>query len=133
LRRVAKYGDGWMASAYNITPEGFSEKWKKLCRYAEELGKDPASIGNAVVTMFTYLSKNREKARQVAKSTLAPVLGRPMEELERLLPFGTPEQCIQKIRRLAEVGVRRVHIWPIQDELKQMEIFSDHVMPHFLG
>jgi len=132
LRRVARYGDGWMASAYNITPEGFSERWKKLRHYSEELGRDPGSIGNAVVTMFTYLSENREKARQVAKSTLSPALGRPPEELQRLLPIGTPEHCIQKIRRLAEAGVTRVHIWPIQDELDQMEIFSEQVMPHFL-
>ncbi|HVP82461.1 MAG TPA: LLM class flavin-dependent oxidoreductase, partial [Nitrososphaeraceae archaeon] len=25
LKRVAKYGDGWMASAYNITPDKFKE------------------------------------------------------------------------------------------------------------
>ena len=30
LRRAAKYGDGWMASAYNITPDKFKEKWKTL-------------------------------------------------------------------------------------------------------
>jgi len=30
LRRVAKYGDGWMASAYNITPDKFKAKWKLL-------------------------------------------------------------------------------------------------------
>lgn len=133
LRRVAEYGDGWMASAYNITPEGFSEKWKRLRLYAEELGKDPDSMGNAVVTMFTYLSQDQEKARLAAKNTLAPALGRPLEELCRLLPFGTSEQCIEKIRRLAEAGVKRVHIWPVQDELEQMEIFSDQVMPQFLA
>lgn len=132
LRRIARYGDGWMASAYNITPEGFTERWKKLRHYAEESGRDPGSIGNAVVTMFTYLSENREKTRLVAKSTLSPALGRPSEELQRLLPIGTPEQCIQKIRRLGEAGVTRVHIWPIQDELDQMEIFSNQVMPQFL-
>jgi len=132
LRRVARYGDGWMASAYNITPESFSERWKKLLYYVEEMGKDPGSMGNAVVTMFMYLSENREKATQVARDTLAPVLGRPPEELERLLPFGTPEQCIRRIRRLAEAGVRRVHVWPVQDELEQMEVFGEQVMPQFL-
>src|SRR5919108_1640611 len=30
LKRTAKYGDGWMASAYNITPDKFKEKWKVL-------------------------------------------------------------------------------------------------------
>jgi alkanesulfonate monooxygenase SsuD/methylene tetrahydromethanopterin reductase-like flavin-dependent oxidoreductase (luciferase family) len=40
LRRVAKYGDGWMASAYNITPDKFKEKWKILLSYRQALGKD---------------------------------------------------------------------------------------------
>jgi probable F420-dependent oxidoreductase len=133
LMRVAKYGDGWMASAYNITPEGFCERWQRLRLYAEELGRDPSLLGNAVVTMFTYLSKDRQKTTLVAESTLAPVLERPWEQLQKRLPFGTPEQCTQKIRRLAEAGVKRVHIWPVQDELEQMEIFSDQVMPQFLA
>jgi alkanesulfonate monooxygenase SsuD/methylene tetrahydromethanopterin reductase-like flavin-dependent oxidoreductase (luciferase family) len=30
LKRVAKYGDGWMASACNITPEKFKERWKTV-------------------------------------------------------------------------------------------------------
>ena len=110
---MARYGDGWMASAYNVTPEGFSERWGKLHHYLEELSRDPGSIGNAVVTMFIYLSGNREKARRVTRRVLAPALGRPSEDLQRLLPFGTPEQCVEKIRGLADTGVRRVFVWPI--------------------
>ena len=102
-----------MASAYNVTPEGFNERWGKLHHYLEELSKDPGSMGNAVVTMFMYLSENREKARRVTRRVLAPALGRPPEDLQRLLPFGTPEQCVEKIRGLADAGVRRVFVWPI--------------------
>src|SRR5919108_2161652 len=39
LRRVAKYGDGWTASAYNITPDKFKEKWKTLLLYRKEMGE----------------------------------------------------------------------------------------------
>jgi alkanesulfonate monooxygenase SsuD/methylene tetrahydromethanopterin reductase-like flavin-dependent oxidoreductase (luciferase family) len=134
LRRVAKYGDGWMASALYTTPDDFRERWNRLLFYVEKLGRDPSSIGNAVATMFTYLSKDQEKAKRVAKSTLGASarLGRRLDELGRLLPFGPPEQCIKKIRKLAEAGVKRVIIWPVQDELEQMEIFSAQVMPQFI-
>jgi alkanesulfonate monooxygenase SsuD/methylene tetrahydromethanopterin reductase-like flavin-dependent oxidoreductase (luciferase family) len=30
LRRVARLGDGWIASAYNTSPEGFAESWAGL-------------------------------------------------------------------------------------------------------
>ncbi len=40
LKRVAKYGDGWMASAYNITPQKFKEKWDILLSYRKRLGRE---------------------------------------------------------------------------------------------
>ena len=44
LRRVVKWGDGWMPLAY---PPGEEAKaaFAKLQRYAEEAGRDPATIG----------------------------------------------------------------------------------------
>src|SRR3990170_531613 len=30
LRRAARFGDGWLASAYNTTPEGFAAAWNRI-------------------------------------------------------------------------------------------------------
>ena len=49
IRRAAKYGDGWMASAYNITPDKFKEKWNILLSYRKRLGKDGESFGNSIM------------------------------------------------------------------------------------
>jgi len=38
LKRVAKYGDGWMASTYNITPDKFKEKWSAIRSYGRNFG-----------------------------------------------------------------------------------------------
>jgi alkanesulfonate monooxygenase SsuD/methylene tetrahydromethanopterin reductase-like flavin-dependent oxidoreductase (luciferase family) len=40
LKRLAKYSNGWMASAYNITPARFKEKWNFLLEYRKSLGKE---------------------------------------------------------------------------------------------
>jgi probable F420-dependent oxidoreductase len=44
LRRIAKWGDGWMMLAYPADDTAKAE-FAKLRRYAEQEGRDPASIG----------------------------------------------------------------------------------------
>jgi len=131
LRRVAKYGDGWMASAYNITPKKFREKWTLLMSYIREMNKDVESFENSVMTMFGYIDDSREKVHKLIKDVLAPSLGRSVDELENLLLFGSSEECLRKISLLYESGVKRIHFWPINDYLRQIEIFFKEIVHNF--
>jgi alkanesulfonate monooxygenase SsuD/methylene tetrahydromethanopterin reductase-like flavin-dependent oxidoreductase (luciferase family) len=131
LKRVAKYGDGWMASAYNITPDKFKVKWKILLSYRQALGKDIQSFENSVMSMFGYIDNDRNRAHRMAKDVLSPALGRPTEELESLLLFGSPDHCLEKIRALSEAGVKRIHFWPVSDYLEQIEIFRNEIVSYF--
>jgi alkanesulfonate monooxygenase SsuD/methylene tetrahydromethanopterin reductase-like flavin-dependent oxidoreductase (luciferase family) len=128
LRRVAKYGDGWMASAYNINPEQFKERWRRVLSYAREYGRNPDSIGNAVVSMFCYVVRDAEKAKHKLK-VLADALGRPFEELRRVLPFGSPVESSKIVQKLAEAGVEHIHFWPVDDEEEQIEMLSEEIIP----
>ncbi len=49
LRRIAKWGDGWMMLAYPADATALAE-FAKLRRYAEAEGRDPAAIGIEVWT-----------------------------------------------------------------------------------
>jgi alkanesulfonate monooxygenase SsuD/methylene tetrahydromethanopterin reductase-like flavin-dependent oxidoreductase (luciferase family) len=131
LRRVAKYGDGWMASPYNITPKKFREKWTLLMSYIREMNKDVESFENSVMTMFGYIDDSREKVHKLIKDVLAPSLGRSVDELENLLLFGSSEECLRKISLLYESGVKRIHFWPINDYLRQIEIFFKEIVHNF--
>jgi probable F420-dependent oxidoreductase len=131
LRRVAKYGDGWMASALHITPDEFREKWRLLLTYRRELNKDVESFENSVMTMFGYISNDKEKAHRMAKEILLPALGRSGDELENLLLFGSTEQCLKKINVLYESGVKRIHFWPVSDYIEQIEIFFKDIAQKF--
>jgi alkanesulfonate monooxygenase SsuD/methylene tetrahydromethanopterin reductase-like flavin-dependent oxidoreductase (luciferase family) len=91
LRRTAKYGDGWMASAYNITPEKFKEKWNILLSYRKRLGKNSESFENCVMSMFGYIDNDKDKVDRMVKDILSPALGRPAQQLENLLLFGSVE------------------------------------------
>ena len=132
LRRGAKYGDGWMASAYNITPDKFKEKWKILLSYRKNLGRENESFENSIMSMFGYIDNNKVKVHNMVKDKLSPALGRPAEQLQNLLLFGSIEQCIQKINALHEAGVKRIHFWPIGDYEEQIEIFrKEIIVPYF--
>ncbi|HKQ22486.1 MAG TPA: hypothetical protein VJS91_10635 [Nitrososphaeraceae archaeon] len=123
--------NGWMASAYNITPDKFKEKWNLLLAYRKDLNKDVNSFENSVMTMFGYIDDDNEKVHEMAKNVLSPALGRSAEELENLLLFGSTDQCLKKIKQLYESGVQRIHFWPVNDYIRQIEKFSKEIMPNF--
>jgi len=131
LRRVAKYGDGWMASAYNITPAKFREKWMLLLNYRRDMNSDVEQFENCLMTMFGYIDNDKEMVQSMVQKVLSPALGRPADELNNLLLFGSSDECIKKISLLYESGVRRIHFWPINNYLQQMEIFFKEIVKNF--
>src|SRR5918994_892550 len=47
LRRTARLGDGWLASAYNTTPETFADSRRRLGQHLGASAKDPDLFPNA--------------------------------------------------------------------------------------
>jgi alkanesulfonate monooxygenase SsuD/methylene tetrahydromethanopterin reductase-like flavin-dependent oxidoreductase (luciferase family) len=123
LKRLARYSNGWMASAYNITPAKFKEKWNFLLDYRKSLGKAKAQeepFENSVMSMFGYIDDNKDKVRKVVREILSPALRRPAEDLEQMLLFGSLDECLRKIRNLVDAGVKRIHFWPVLDYKSQI-------------
>jgi alkanesulfonate monooxygenase SsuD/methylene tetrahydromethanopterin reductase-like flavin-dependent oxidoreductase (luciferase family) len=124
LKRLAKYSNGWMASAYNITPGKFKEKWNFLLSYRKSLGKKEEPFDNSVVSMFGYIDDDKDRVRKVLKEILSPALGRSAEDLEQMLLFGSLDECLRKIRNLVDAGVKRIHFWPVLDYEDQICVFK---------
>ena len=120
-----------MASAYNITPEKFKERWKTILSYRLSNGKDIKSFQNSVMSMFGYIDDDVEKVHEMVKNILSPALARPPEDLETLLLFGSVDHCIKKIDALRNVGVKLIHFWPIYDFNDQIEIFSKEIASNY--
>jgi alkanesulfonate monooxygenase SsuD/methylene tetrahydromethanopterin reductase-like flavin-dependent oxidoreductase (luciferase family) len=126
LKRLAKYSNGWMASAYNITPAKFKEKWNFLLAYRKTLGKEEDELfDNFIVSMFGYIHDDKDKVHKVVREILAPALRRPAEDLEQMLLFGSIDDCLRKVRNLVDAGVKRVHFWPVLDYEDQIRIFKN--------
>jgi probable F420-dependent oxidoreductase len=129
LRRTARLGDGWIASAYNATPESFASALGRLGEHLRAAGKDPDRFPNAIATMFFHVSEDRAKAEQIIKDVLGPMLNRPEEELRRRLLVGPAQECAEKLAAYQAAGARRIFLWPVQDEVRQLTTFREQVVP----
>ena len=127
LRRAVRLADGWLASAYNTTPERFARGWTRVQRSLLETGGDAAGFGNGLATMWFHLDDRR--AGSVLESVVAPAVRRPVEELRERLPFGSAEAVAAKLDAFRAAGVQRVFIWPVTDELEQLRRFAGEVIP----
>jgi alkanesulfonate monooxygenase SsuD/methylene tetrahydromethanopterin reductase-like flavin-dependent oxidoreductase (luciferase family) len=129
LRRVARLGDGWLASAYNTMPDQFAVALAKLGNQLKVFGKDPASFPNSLATMFMYITEDKFKSERLLSETLAAALHRPVDQLRERLLVGAPEVCAEKLAAYKAAGVERVFVWPINDEIEQLRIFQQRVAP----
>jgi len=126
LRRVARQGDGWLASAYHATPEHFATSLAYLKTQPNIAGRQ---FPNAVATMYTYLTDDPDKAESVLRTLISPRQA-PADLRDRML-IGPVENCVEKLRRLEAAGVDQVFVWPVADEVGQLEKFAAEVAPHF--
>jgi alkanesulfonate monooxygenase SsuD/methylene tetrahydromethanopterin reductase-like flavin-dependent oxidoreductase (luciferase family) len=127
LRRAVRLGDGWLASAYNTTPERFGKGWASARRLLEERGRDPEAFSNGLATMWFHIDDRR--ADQVFDERLAPAMSRPPGELRERLAFGSAAAVVERCAAFQEAGVQRMFVWPVADELEQLHRFAEHVLP----
>jgi alkanesulfonate monooxygenase SsuD/methylene tetrahydromethanopterin reductase-like flavin-dependent oxidoreductase (luciferase family) len=129
LRRVARLGDGWLASAYNTTPDDFSAAKQSLSEQLHVHGKDRDRFPNALATMWTWITEDARDADRALREILAPMLGRDPEALRDPLCIGSSEKCAELLSRYAQAGCERVYLWPLGDEPQQIELAATAVLP----
>jgi len=130
LRRVARHGEGWLASAYHSTAEHFIKCMAYLTTQLERFGKEPGAFPNAVATMYLHITDDPAESTSVLQMLVSPRQA-PSDLRDRSL-VGLPGDCIQKLQRLQVAGAQEVFVWPIRDEVKQLRRFADEVFPHFI-
>ena len=116
LRRVVRLGDGWLASAYNTTPEQVAA------------GRAEHGVSCSVATMWTYVTDDRdERGHQVRR--LAEMLRRPEDELAGRVLVGEPERCADLLGRYADAGVDLLFVWPLAEPERQLGRVMREVVP----
>jgi hypothetical protein len=97
-------------------------------------GGDPDRFANGIATVWTYVTEDRAKAERILADVLAPLLGRPVESLRTLsLPIGPAEVCAQRLSAFADAGAQRVFVWPLGDDVNQLRLLAERVVPRISG
>jgi len=121
LARVAAAGDGWLASAYNTTPERFAAARADLAAALAARGRRPDGFPNALATMWTWVTEDRAEGDRVLAEVLAPILRRDPDELRAQVCVGPAGHCAELLAGYAAAGCGRVYVWPLGDEPRQLE------------
>jgi alkanesulfonate monooxygenase SsuD/methylene tetrahydromethanopterin reductase-like flavin-dependent oxidoreductase (luciferase family) len=128
LRRVARLGDGWLASAYNTTPERFREGLDRLAEELRRAGKAPERFPTAIATAWLHVTEDTAAAERTLGEVLAPMVHRPVEALRSApLLIGPAEVCAERLSAFVAAGARRIFVWPLGDEVRQLELFRERV------
>ncbi len=127
LRRVARLGDGWLASAYNTTPADFAAARRDLAEACVRLGRTP--LPAAVATMWLRVTDDDAETERVLRDVLAPIVRRDPDELRGRVCVGTPDHCVRLLSAYAAAGCVRMHVWPLEDEVAQLERLLRDVVP----
>jgi alkanesulfonate monooxygenase SsuD/methylene tetrahydromethanopterin reductase-like flavin-dependent oxidoreductase (luciferase family) len=129
LRRVARLGDGWLASAYNTAPALFAEALARLNGYLADHGKNPETFPNALATMWFYITEDASEADHIFRHRLLPAVNRPESLLRERLPIGPAGAFADLLAAFEASGLQRVLLWPVADEARQLELFCEKVAP----
>jgi alkanesulfonate monooxygenase SsuD/methylene tetrahydromethanopterin reductase-like flavin-dependent oxidoreductase (luciferase family) len=122
LRRVARLGDGWVASALVNEPEEFGEQWQRLKQLLADEGRDADAFPNILATLFYYVGDDAER---VVSERLAPLLGKPPETVLARAAVGSPTEVGERIRAYAAAGAQRIQLWPAAEPLEQIEALAE--------
>jgi alkanesulfonate monooxygenase SsuD/methylene tetrahydromethanopterin reductase-like flavin-dependent oxidoreductase (luciferase family) len=129
LRRVARLADGWLASAYNISPPDYADAWSALQVMLTDRGRDVDTFPNALGTMWFHITDDAAEAEAVFRERIVPTVHRPEDVLRERLPVGPADAFAEKLVAFRDAGVQQVFVWPVTDELHQIERFRAEVWP----
>lgn len=127
LKRAATRGDGWLTYFYK--PEDFSADWAKVCRFAEEAGRDPATLISTNQLpicvgpreqiegpMNEWLHKEWDYSA-TSKSTAESAI------------MGSAKECAEQLQQHIDTGIDRIIFVPYKYEQAQVEAIARDVIP----
>jgi probable F420-dependent oxidoreductase len=130
IKRAARLGDGYMP--YLFSPERYRDSLEKVSAFAQQHGRDPASI-EAGMYQFICLADTYEEARQRANQDLSLRYNQPFDRIvDRYCVLGTPDQCAERLGHYVEAGVRHFILVPIGPPAElpvHLEVYAREVVP----
>jgi alkanesulfonate monooxygenase SsuD/methylene tetrahydromethanopterin reductase-like flavin-dependent oxidoreductase (luciferase family) len=124
LRIVAEHGDIWNTFYGDV--DQYRHKLGVLAGHCGDVGRDPSDIRKSVT--FRAVLDQDERA---AHARAAELYGDPLQErLQTMMVVGTPEQCVERLRAYADLGVRDFLLGALAPaDWQTIELIAESVAP----
>lgn len=108
LRRVAKYGDGWMTTGN--TPESLAHNLEQIRQYAREEGRELGPDFEVALYYNINVNEDYEAALQESKRFLDAYYTTDYSRayLENWVALGSPQRCIDKLQSYIDAGATTI-------------------------
>jgi alkanesulfonate monooxygenase SsuD/methylene tetrahydromethanopterin reductase-like flavin-dependent oxidoreductase (luciferase family) len=116
-----------------VSPDQFRQQWGRITALADEEGRDPAQLGNALYHNIN-INEDRQAALEESKGFLETYYSTKFSPVfvKGWTTAGSPRECIAELRAYFDAGVQHITLrlasW---DQQKQLKRFLTEVIPAF--
>jgi len=93
----------------------------------DEAKRDPVSFGISK-RVYIAVDDDRERAERMLREWFA-VRYRSADMASRVSVWGSRAECAEKLAALVRAGARHLMLNPVFDEMEQMEVLANEVIP----
>lgn len=131
-RRIAR-ADGWIPRPTG-TADQLARDWQEIRAEMEAAGRDPATLVRALkVYVHMVDTGDRAKAYALQEPLVRRVVSSafPWEYLTQIILVGTPEDCVDLLRRkIAAVEATHVILGDYVLDERQLDLWTEKLVPH---
>jgi len=127
LKRAGVKGDGWLTYFYE--PESFTADWTKVCNFAEEAGKDPATLISCNQLPIVVGPRSKVEGPMNEWLNTEWDFAKWSKSTPKSAIMGTAEECIEQLQAHIDTGIDRIIFVPYRYEMEQVEAIARDIIP----
>lgn len=129
---IAKYADGWaVGSWYLPSINEYRQKMEQLRLCCSEAGREFGSLKKAL-GVRCILAENKTRLNEKTRKLKPPEVSIEKYKTTQELIRGTPNECIETLRKYIDVGVDHFMMdFPDVTDPETIRLFGEHVIPFF--
>ncbi len=113
LRRVARYGDGWLGLW--VSPERYADATTRISRYARDAGRATTRWQHGMHVWCAF-GTSAEAARSRLAMAMEEFYQTPFSKFERYCPCGTAQEIAASLQPYVDAGCGSFNLIPLGDD-----------------
>lgn len=130
LRRVAKYGNGWINNLPTV--DEFTESWNKVRSNAVDFHRDLKKFGACHYSTIRVGTDGPLAARKGRAFMKEYYGGMDPDEIEQIecCRYGTPQHCAEELLRFVDAGAGTLILrLASENQREQIDLCTEHLLP----